>query len=260
MLFDDERRQLLKDYLARWAHAVQEHEAPLETRARDVMPDVIEIFDIAQPLVRSIWEQGWAACRDSEFVGEQARDYAWDQQGEQLVEQACKDRLTQEDRLTRMRSVLQAMQSLELPEPDLGYLKTDKSNQPAFSATQLREIVSAITLSLLEVDPALQFPGADEAAGRLVLGDLRQTIFGAPSLEAAHNTGATGSPAIEAERLSFEAWMAGHCWAVSATWDGTSYRGSGEERGFLDPRAVNTRQLWAAWRDRAALSRKPLGE
>ena len=27
----------------------------------------------------------------------------------------------------------------QLPEPDLGYIKTDKSNQPAFSARQMRE-------------------------------------------------------------------------------------------------------------------------
>lgn len=28
----------------------------------------------------------------------------------------------------------------QLPEPDLGYIKTDKSNQPAFSARQMREM------------------------------------------------------------------------------------------------------------------------
>ena len=27
----------------------------------------------------------------------------------------------------------------QLPEPELGYIKTDKSNQPAFSARQMRE-------------------------------------------------------------------------------------------------------------------------
>ena len=30
----------------------------------------------------------------------------------------------------------------ELPEPELGYIKTDKSNQPAFSARQMREALS----------------------------------------------------------------------------------------------------------------------
>lgn len=77
---------------------------------------------------------------------------------------------------------------------------------------------------------------------------------GAPSIEAARAMGETGGPVVEAERLAFEAWMAGHCWALCATWDGTSYRGSAEHPGYVDPRAMNTRQLWASWRDRAALA------
>lgn len=28
MLFDDERRNMLKDYIARWTRAINEHEAP----------------------------------------------------------------------------------------------------------------------------------------------------------------------------------------------------------------------------------------
>ena len=31
----------------------------------------------------------------------------------------------------------------QLPEPELGYIKTDKSNQPAFSARQMREAMQA---------------------------------------------------------------------------------------------------------------------
>ena len=31
----------------------------------------------------------------------------------------------------------------QLPEPELGYIKTDKSNQPAFSARQMREALQA---------------------------------------------------------------------------------------------------------------------
>ena len=42
----------------------------------------------------------------------------------------------------------------------------------------------------------------------------------APSIEAAHAMGASGSPAVESERLAFEAWMRGHCWALCATWAG----------------------------------------
>ena len=67
--------------------------------------------------------------------------------------------------------------------------------------------------------------------------------------------GAKGGPIHEGERLAFEAWMRGHCWALCATWRGTQYTSDAEEGGDLDPRAMMTRQLWAAWRDRAALSR-----
>lgn len=72
--------------------------------------------------------------------------------------------------------------------------------------------------------------------------------------QAAHDMGAQGAPASEHERLLFEAWMRGHCWALCAQWDGAGYRGSAENGGYVCPRAMNTRQLWAAWRDRAALS------
>lgn len=70
----------------------------------------------------------------------------------------------------------------------------------------------------------------------------------------AHDMGAKGAPATDAERLLFEAWMRGHCWALCATWDGECYRSDAEQGGNIDPRAMNTRQLWAAWRDRAALA------
>lgn len=70
----------------------------------------------------------------------------------------------------------------------------------------------------------------------------------------ANDMGAKGAPATDAERLLFEAWMRGHCWALCATWDGKCYRSDAEQGGNVDPRAMNTRQLWAAWRDRAALA------
>ena len=72
--------------------------------------------------------------------------------------------------------------------------------------------------------------------------------------QAAYDLGAKGAPPTESERLLFEAWMRGHCWALCATWDGKGYRSDAERGGFIDPRAMNTRQLWAAWRDRAALA------
>lgn len=78
----------------------------------------------------------------------------------------------------------------------------------------------------------------------------------APDLDAAREMGAKGGPVVEAERLAFEAWMAGHCWKVSPTWNGKEYDDSegDKKRKLLDPLARTTRMLWAAWRDRAALA------
>jgi hypothetical protein len=78
-----------------------------------------------------------------------------------------------------------------------------------------------------------------------------------PSVEAAYEMGTKGSPAVEAERLAFEAWMRGHCWALRAEWKNGGYLGSSEEGGNVCPHAIRTRQLWAAWRDRAALASIP---
>jgi hypothetical protein len=75
----------------------------------------------------------------------------------------------------------------------------------------------------------------------------------APTEHQAYELGAKGAPATEREHLLFEAWMRGHCWALCAEWDGNSYRSHAEQGGEVDPRAMATRRLWAAWRDRAAL-------
>lgn len=80
-------------------------------------------------------------------------------------------------------------------------------------------------------------------------------LDGAPREADAEAMGAKGGPAHDGERLAFEAWMRGHCWALCATWTGTQYRSDAEQGGDVDPRAMRTRQLWAAWRDRAALAR-----
>lgn len=91
---------------------------------------------------------------------------------------------------------------------------------------------------------------------RAILALRPQSESAAPTVEAAREMGAKGGPVVEAERLAFEAWMAGHCWAVSPTWNGKTYDDSEEDkkRKLLDPLARTTRMLWAAWRDRAALS------
>ena len=81
---------------------------------------------------------------------------------------------------------------------------------------------------------------------------------GAPSVDEARRMGEQGSEAVEGERLAFEAWMAGHCWALCATWTGKGYIGKGEsvsEGRYVCRDAMATRRMWAAWRDRAALAR-----
>jgi len=82
--------------------------------------------------------------------------------------------------------------------------------------------------------------------------------------EAAYSMGAKGATPTEAERLLFEAWMRGHCWAVGGDWNGSQYVHAHEKTGFVHGGAMNTRGLWAAWRDRAALAApqalKPLTE
>jgi len=78
----------------------------------------------------------------------------------------------------------------------------------------------------------------------------------APDIEAARKIGEEGGPAVEEERLAFEAWMDGHCWALCATWTGTGYMADSERKyGLFCGEAFVTRGLWASWRDRAALAR-----
>ena len=76
----------------------------------------------------------------------------------------------------------------------------------------------------------------------------------APSVEAARKMGETGGPAVEADRLAFEAWMSGRCLELRGKWDGRGYVNDSEKNGFFSTSAFHTRQLWAAWRDRAALA------
>lgn len=78
-----------------------------------------------------------------------------------------------------------------------------------------------------------------------------------PDERAAYEMGAKGAEPTEHERILFEEWMRGHCWKVVGTWDGKTYRGDAERGLFIDPHAMRTRQLWAVWRDRAALAATP---
>lgn len=82
-----------------------------------------------------------------------------------------------------------------------------------------------------------------------------EAMGGAPREADAQRMGEVGGSVCEGERLAFEAWMRGHCWTLCATWDGKQYRSDAEHCGWVDARAMVTRQLWAAWRDRAALAK-----
>jgi hypothetical protein len=94
-------------------------------------------------------------------------------------------------------------------------------------------------------NPSWEYRWADEQP---------KPVAGAVDENAAYEMGAKGAPATESERKLFEAWMRGHCWALGAEWDGTSYRDISEIAGQINPQAMRTRQLFAAWRDRAALA------
>jgi hypothetical protein len=94
-----------------------------------------------------------------------------------------------------------------------------------------------------------------QAAAEAALAQQAQRAAIAPTVEAAYEMGTKGGLASDAERLAFEAWMRGHCWALCARWNGTQYLSDYEQGGNIDPRAMRTRQLWAAWRDRAALAK-----
>lgn len=71
----------------------------------------------------------------------------------------------------------------------------------------------------------------------------------------AADIGAKGADPTEADRLSFEAWMRGHCWEICGEWTGKTYQHPQEDNGFLHAGTMNTRRLFAAWRDRGALER-----
>ena len=77
----------------------------------------------------------------------------------------------------------------------------------------------------------------------------------APTVEDAHILGTIGAAPSETERLLFESWMRGHCWQINGIWNGFEYDDSPafKTAKVLDPQAMQTRMLFAAWRDSAAL-------
>lgn len=119
---------------------------------------------------------------------------------------------------------------------------TDDGNRKAEANRQLADMCAATNY-------------ADILAAR----DARvrsEALREAPSVEAAEAMGAKGGETVQDERLAFEAWMRGHCWSLCSTWNGETYTSDTEKSGGLDLDAIAVRRTWAAWRDRAALSRK----
>ena len=79
----------------------------------------------------------------------------------------------------------------QLPEPELGYIKTDKSNQPAFSARQMREAMKPTTTAPVgEIKWAANVPNSIKEA---VFYDLMPPI-GTKLYTASQSTKVQGEP------------------------------------------------------------------
>jgi hypothetical protein len=81
-----------------------------------------------------------------------------------------------------------------------------------------------------------------------------EAVAVSPSEDAAFAMGQTGGQPSEAERLAFEQRIRGHSWLVAGEWNGSTYDDRPGREGWHDNNTMITRMLWAAWRDRAALS------
>lgn len=118
------------------------------------------------------------------------------------------------------------------------------------------EALGLRSVPLYEVlGPNARVRAVAQAAAEAALAQQAQQPARAPTVKAAYEMGTKGGLASDAERLAFEAWMRGHCWALCARCSGTQYLSDYEQDGNIDPHAMRTRQLWAAWRDRAALAK-----
>jgi len=73
---------------------------------------------------------------------------------------------------------------------------------------------------------------------------IQSAEFSEDDIKAARDMGTFGSEYNDAERLKFEAYMTGHCWGIGPF--------DVERMTYGD---IMTRQLFAVWRDRAALAR-----
>ena len=76
-----------------------------------------------------------------------------------------------------------------------------------------------------------------------VLESISPGVARALTVDDAYQLGTKGAPHSETERMLFESYLRGHCWQVG-TWDV-------KNNGYTD---MDTRRLFAMWRDRASLS------
>lgn len=168
-----------------------------------------------------------------------------------------------------------ALEIAEAALADIGDADREPGDDVAWCEARAAEALPTVRAALASAaQPALTVtarydlsPAAIEGAIRDKLIEMGWTPPGVAAPKAApaqtiteqdaYDMGAKGAPATEAERLLFEAWMRGHCWGLGATWNGKEYRSDCEHPGYVDPIAMGTRRLWAAWRDRAALAAAP---
>lgn len=46
--------------------------------------------EVLEPIVKVIFDSGWSACRDSELVGDNAKEFAWDMSGDEITERTSR--------------------------------------------------------------------------------------------------------------------------------------------------------------------------
>lgn len=132
-----------------------------------------------------------------------------------------------------------------------GEFNGEPAQHPKAKATQYIKQTLA-TFSPREVVPLYTWVKLYEAISVLI----EQTTQPVITIQQAYDMGAKGGEPTLEEKVLFEAWMQGHCWLVEGDWDGETYVHKSEKTGYLHPGAMLSRQLWAAWRDRAALSKQ----
>jgi len=69
-----------------WTDCAEDDEGAIALYER---PQEVGLTDEeAGPILKSVFDAGWAACRDSELVGDNAKEFAWDMSGDEITERA----------------------------------------------------------------------------------------------------------------------------------------------------------------------------